>query len=256
MLHDILKAYPDLGSFFYGHWDSFAIGSDGFIVLMLVLLALAALLLVGGAVTYVLQAIAMVRIAKKQGAWRNIRIMACLPFARHFAFGKLAERSDAILLARDTDAKRRLWGRVLLLVGCLVVPVFTVMAVIAAVGLPGAQIFVLVVESSDEITRNLGKVGSILYVALVILALPILLVRWVLEDLFLLALVVLPIAGIVCLLAGIVLLAIIRTVNGICLYKVLCLYYEKKSALIRAVIGAVTGLSSAVLLAASYKKAE
>ena len=92
MIHEIIREYPGLGSFFYGHWESIELTSTAFLILMGVMLGILLVLVLGGLVGYVLQSVALTRIAKKMGAWRNIRIMACLPFVRYFAIGKLAER--------------------------------------------------------------------------------------------------------------------------------------------------------------------
>ncbi len=68
--------------------------------------------------------------------------------------------------------------------------------------------------------------------------------------------VILPIAGILCLILGVALIAWIRVLCGTCYYKVLRTVYAQKVALILTIIGAVTGLSPIVLFAASLKKAE
>ena len=84
MLYDVMRAYPDLGSFLYGHCKDIDMSATGFIVLCCVLFALLALLLVGGVGGYVLQSIALCRIAKRYGAGKKLRTKACFPFLRYF----------------------------------------------------------------------------------------------------------------------------------------------------------------------------
>ena len=130
MIHEIMREYPGLGSFFYGHWESIELTSTAFLILMGVMLGILLVLVLCGLVGYVLQSVALTRIAKKMGAWRNICIMACLPFVRYFAIGKLAERGDAVL----NTQKRRLWGRILLIGGCILIPLTVILLAVALIG--------------------------------------------------------------------------------------------------------------------------
>ena len=122
MLYDVMRAYPDLGSFLYGHCKDIDLSATGFIVLCCVLLALLALLLIGGVVGYVLQSVALCKIAKRYGAGKKLRTKACLPFVRYFAIGKMAERCDVV----QESSKRHLWGRILVIVCSIAVPITAV----------------------------------------------------------------------------------------------------------------------------------
>lgn len=255
MIRQILRHHPDLGSFWYGHWEDAELTPAAFLILAGVVFFLLALLVIGGIVGYVLQAIAVSKIAKRQGAWRNIRVMACFPFARHFAMGKVAERCDVLQNAE----KRRLWGRILLISACVLVPITVLSLIVAFVGLPGAQLFVLISEDGGSFLWNSGSellnvIMLLLYVLLVMIALPALLLALILDNTFYLLLVWLPFVGIAALLLGIVLVAIVRTLSGMCQYKLLRTCYADKVAMILTVIGAVTGLSPVLLFAASMKK--
>lgn len=255
MVRQLLRHHPDLGSFWYGHWEDVELTPPAFLILTGVVLSLLALLAIGGILGYVLQAIAVSKIAKRQGAWRNIRVMACFPFARHFAIGKVAERCDVL---QNTE-KRRLWGRILLISACVLVPITILSLVVAFVGLPGAQMFVLISEDGGSFLWSSGSellntIMLLLYVLLIMIALPALLLALILDNTFYLLLVWLPFVGIAALLLGIVLLAVIRTLSGMCQYKVLRTCYADKVALILTVIGAVTGLFPVLLFAASMKK--
>lgn len=255
MLRQLLREYPDLGSFWYGHWDNVQVTPVAFLILVGVLLSLLVLLVLGGIAGYVLQSVAVCKIAKKQGAWRNIRIMACFPFVRYFAMGKVAERCDVLHAAE----RRRLWGRILLICCCVLVPIAAISLVVAFIGLPGAQTFVMLAEDGGSFLWNadselLNMVMLLLYILLIAIALPALILALASNEVFLLVMVVLPFAGIVGLLLGVALVAVIRALNGMCCYKILRTCYADKVALILTVIGALTGLSSVALFAASLKK--
>lgn len=255
MIRQILRHHPDLGSFWYGHWEDVELTPLAFLILVGVVFSLLLLLVIGGIVGYVLQAIAVSKIAKRQGAWRNIRVMACFPFARHFAIGKVAERCDVLQHAE----KRRLWGRIMLISACVLLPITILSLIVAFVGLPGAQLFVLISEDGGSFLWNSGSellnvIMLLLYVLLIIIVLPALLLALVLDNTFYLLLVWLPFVGIAALLLGIVLVAIVRTLSGMCQYKVLRTCYADKVALLLTVIGALTGLSPVLLFAASLKK--
>lgn len=252
MLYDILRAHPTLGSFLYGHWEGFEIGTVAFLVMVFGFLALALALLLGGVVGYVLQSVALVGIAKKHGAWRNIRIMACLPFARYFAIGKLAERCDAMGSERQ---KPYLWGRILLIVCCLSIPVTAVALVLAAIGLPGTQLAVMFTESMDALfgtqdSLALSILVGVIVVVIILNLLPLLLLNGMIDGLIPFVMIVLPFVGLVCLLVGVALLALTRTLCGICYSKVLRTYFSSKTATVLAVVGAVSGLSPIILLVA------
>lgn len=246
MIHEIIREYPGLGSFFYGHWESIELTSTAFLILMGVMLGILLVLVLGGLVGYVLQSVAITKIAKKMGAWRNIRIMACLPFVRYFAIGKLAERGDAVL----NTQKRRLWGRLLLAVCCISIPFMVAALLIAAFGLIGTQMFAMV-NTTLEMAHN-----DLVYILAFIVFLPFILFYLVAYEWYALMMVILPIAGILCLISGVALIAWVRVLCGTCYYKVLRTVYAQKTALILTIIGAVTGLSPIVLFVASLKKAE
>ncbi len=256
MVYDIIREYPDLGSFWYGHWEDVELTPLAFLILVGVVFGLLLALVLALFVGYVLQSAALAKIGKRMGAWRNIRTMAALPFARYFAIGKLAERSDAV---HGTQGKRRLWGRILLICCCILIPITAVVLIIGIVGLPGTQLFAMLVESSDRAlggadSRVVTILVSLAYVLLVLIALPALLLNLISYELFALIMVALPIVGLVCLLVGVLLLAIVRTLCGVCYYKVLRSYFESKVAMALTVIGAVTGLTPIALFVASRKK--
>lgn len=256
MVYDIIREYPGIGSFFYGHWEDFELSAEGFLIVFLGILAVILLTCLCAIAGYVLQTIALTKIAKQQGAWRNIRIMACLPFTRYFAIGKLAERSDAM---QQIDSKRRLWGRILLITCCVAVPILIATLVLSVICLPGTQLFAMVV---DNIGGGIGSSNSklvdalvlALYVLLILIYLPAILVNIIDYDLLPFLMIVLPFVGLASLLVGMALLVLIRTLCGICYYKVLRTHFESKTALILTVVGAVTGLSPIVLFVASVKK--
>ena len=257
MLRQILREYPDLGSFWYGHWEDAELTPLAFLILMGVVLGLLLAFVLAVFVGYVLQSVALSKIAKKMGAWRNIRTMAALPFARCFAIGKLAERGDAVL----NTQKRRLWGRILLIGGCILIPLTVILLAVALIGLFGTQMFVLIAEDGGSFlweanSEVLNALMLILYVLLILIGLPALFLALVSNEIFYLALVVLPFVGIACLLLGTVVLALTRALCGVCYYKVLRTFFAQKTALLLTIIGAVTGLTPIVLFAASLKKAE
>ena len=258
MLRQLLREYPDLGSFLYGHWEDVELTPLAFLILMGVLLGLLLAFVLAVFVGYVLQSVALTKIAKKMGAWRNIRTMAAFPFARYFAIGKLAERGDAMW---GEEKKRRLWGRILLIGGCILVSLTVVLLAVALIGLFGTQMFMLISEDGGSFlweanSEFLNALMLILFVLLILIALPALLLALVAEETFYLILVVLPFVGIACLLLGTVVLAAIRALSGACYYKILRTVYAQKTALLLTIIGAVTGLTPIVLFAASLKKAQ
>ena len=254
MLYDVMRAYPDLGSFLYGHCKDIDMSATGFIVLCCVLFALLALLLVGGVGGYVLQSIALCKIAKRYGAGKKLRTKACFPFLRYFAIGKIVERCDVVSGAQ----KRRLWGRILVIVCSITVPIMVLLLTLAWIGLPGMQLLSILTESSGSITRGvdgvLAVVLSVLYVLLLLPGIPLMLLQLFGGDLYATLYVLLPFVGLVCLLVGALLVAVIRTLSGVCYYKILRGYYPNKRALTRTVIGAVTGWTPVVLFVASRKK--
>ena len=255
MVRDIVKEFPDLGSFLYGHWEDFEINYVAFLVLMGVLLSLLAMLVLGGVVGYVLQSVAIAKIAKKQGAWRNIRVMACLPFVRYFAIGKTAERYDAI----QVTEKRRLWGRILLILCCILIPVAVISLIVAFVGLPGVQMFVALMEDGgsflyDSNSTLVNAIMLILYIILVVIAIPLLLLAAFFEELAALVLVVLPIVGLGALLIGLTALIAARALSGTCYYKILRGHFAQKAALALTLVGAITGWTPVILFVASLKK--
>ena len=257
MVYDIINTYPDLGVLLYGHWRDIELSAEAFLIIVLGILAIILASCVFWLASYVFGSIALAKIAKKQGAWRNIRTMACLPFARYFAIGKLAERSDVVY---GIQGKRRLWGRILLICCCVLIPITVVILVIGIIGLPGTQLFAMLVESWDRAlsgadSRVVTILASLAYVLVVLIALPAMLLDMIAPGLFAFIMVALPIAGAVCLLVGVVLLAILRTLCGVCYYKVLRSYFESKVATVLTVIGAVTGLTAIILFVASRKKA-
>ena len=254
MLYDVMRAYPDLGSFLYGHCEDIDMSATGFIVLCCVLFALLALLLVGGVGGYVLQSIALCRIAKRYGAGKRLRTKACFPFLRYFAIGKIAERCDVVSGAQ----KRRLWGRILVIVCSVTVPIMVLSLLIAWIGLPGMQLLSILTESSGSTTRGvdgvLEVVLRVLYVLLVLPGLPLIILQIFASDLYATLYVLLPFIGLACLLAGALLVAVIRTLSGVCYYKMLRGYYPNKRALLLTIGGAVTGWMPVVLFIASRKK--
>ncbi len=255
MIHDVIREFPFLGSLFYGHWEDFELSAVLFLIIYLGALAVMLATCICGLVGYVLQSVALARIAKQQGAWRNIRIMAWLPFCRYFSVGKLAERCDVM----QNCEKRRLWGRILLISCCVLIPIVIVALIVAALSLPGTQLFALLIESGGDVigdsdSKLVNALILMVYVLFVLIALPIILFTLISYELFAFVLVALPIAGIVCLLFGVAILAIIRTLGGVCYLKVLREYFESRTALILTVIGQVTGLMPVVLLVASLKK--
>ena len=246
MIDEIIREYPGLGSFFYGHWDSIEISSTVLLIFILGMIAVALLILLSGLIGYVVQSMALTRLAKKMGAWRNIRIMACLPFVRYFSIGKLAERSDAVL----GNEKRRLWGKLLLIVCCFSIPFMIAALLIAAFGLVGTQTFAMV-DRVIDMSHN-----ELVYILALIVLLPFVLLNLVAYEWYAFMMVTLPIAGILCLILGVALLAWVRTLCGMCYYRVLRTVYAQKTALILTVIGAVTGLSPIVLFVASLQKTQ
>ena len=162
------------------------------------------------------------------------------------AIGKLAERGDAVL----NTQKRRLWGRLLLAVCCISIPFMVAALLIAAFGLIGTQMFAMV-NSALEMAHN-----ELVYILALIVFLPFILFYLVAYEWYALMMVILPIAGILCLILGVALIAWVRVLCGTCYYKVLRTVYAQKTALILTIIGAVTGLTPIVLFAASLKKAE
>ena len=255
MVRQIVRDYPDLGSFWYGHWEDVELTPASFLIIAGMIFLFLLALVLGGIAGYVFGAIGVSKIAKKQGAWRNIRIMACFPFVRYFAVGKTAERCDVLQNAEN----RRLWGRRLLICSCILVPVAVIALIIAIVGIPGAQLFVMIAEDGGSFlwdcdVKLVNVVMLILYVLLVVIALPVILLALVAEEMFSLVFVLAPFAGILGLLVGIALVAIIRTQSGKCYYKMLRTVYAEKTAMILTVAGALTGLSPFVLFAASVKK--
>ena len=92
MVYDVVREYPDLGSFLYGHWETIELGTVAFLIFCGVLLIGLLTTLAGGVIGYVLQSVALCRIAKRYGAGKRLRTKACLPFVRYFAIGKMAER--------------------------------------------------------------------------------------------------------------------------------------------------------------------
>ncbi len=258
MVYDIIREYPGLGSFLYGHWEDIELSTEAFLIIVSGVLMSILATCICGLVGYVLGSLALAKIAKKQGAWRNIRTMACLPFARYFVIGKLAERSDAV---HGTQGKRRLWGRLLFICCCVLIPITAAVLLIGIIGVPGTQVFAMLIESSNRAlggadSRVVTILASLAYVLLVLIALPALLLNLISSELFALVMVALPIVGAVCLLVGVVLLAIVRTLCGVCYYKVLRSYFESKVAMILTVIGAVTGLTPIALFVASRKKTQ
>ena len=256
MLYEVMRAYPDLGSFLYGHCKDIDLSATGFIVLCCVLLALLALLLIGGVVGYVLQSVALCKIAKRYGAGKKLRTKACLPFVRYFAIGKMAERCDVVSGAQ----KRRLWGRILVIVCSIAVPITAVLLILAWIGLPGIQLLSILAESADSITRDvdgvLAVVLSVLYVLLLLPGIPLMLLQIFSSDLYATLYVLLPFIGLVCLIVGTLLVAAIRALSGVCYYKILRGYFVSKSALLLTIGGAVTGWMPVVLFIASRKRAE
>jgi hypothetical protein len=256
MVRQILKEFPDLGSFWYGHWEDVELTPLAFFILVGIVFGLLLALALAGVIGYVLQSVAVSKIAKRMGAWRNIRIMAWFPFVRHFAVGKVSERCDVL---QNTE-KRRLWGRILLIGGCILVPLAVILLTVALIGLFGTQLFVLIAEDGgsflwDTNSELLNVLMLILFVLLIIIALPALLLALVAEETFYLILVVLPFVGIACLLLGTVVLAVIRVLCGTCYYKVLRTAFAQKTALVLTIIGAITGLTAIILFVASRKKA-
>lgn len=251
MVYDIVGEYPFLGSFFYGHWETFELNFTGFLLLAGSMLALLLLLFLGGAVGYVLQSIALCKIAKQQGAWRRIRVMACLPFARYFTVGKIAERCDAVL----GKEKRRLWGRLMCICCCVLIPLTAVVLILAAIGLPGLQLVVMISECGNDILSGAGSpvIETLLTVCFVLVVLPVFLIDLLSSETCLLLLIVMPILAIVCFVAGTVCLGVLRTLYGICYHKVLRMYYTQKTATVLSVVCAVTGLFPFALFVASRR---
>ena len=256
MVYDVVREYPDLGSFLYGHWETIELGTVAFLIFCGVLLIGLLTTLAGGVIGYVLQSVALCRIAKRYGAGKRLRTKACLPFVRYFAIGKMAERCDVVSGAQ----KRRLWGRILVIVCCILIPIAVVSLLLGGIGLFGTQVFAMLTESSGSILDDadgvMEIVTGVLYILLLLPSVPLLLLLWFRTETLALLMVVLPFIGLVCLLVGALLVAVIRTLSGVCYYKMLRGYFVPKSALLLTVGGAVTGWTPVVLFIASRKRFE
>ena len=254
MVYDVVREYPDLGSFLYGHWESIELGTAAFLILCGVLLIGLLTTLACGVIGYVLQSVALCKIAKRYGAGKQLRTKACLPFVRYFAIGKMAERCDVVSSAQ----KRRLWGRILVITCSIMVPIAVLMLILGGLGFFGTQFFAMLTESSgsifDDADGAVEIVTGVLYILFVVPALPFLLLLWFETETFALLMVVLPFIGLACLLVGTLLVTVIRTLSGVCYYKILRGYFPDKSALLLTVGGAVTGWTPVVLFIASRKK--
>ena len=255
MVYDVVREYPNLGSFLYGHWESIELGTVAFLILCGVLLIGLLTTLACGVIGYVLQSVALCKIAKRYGAGKKMRIKACLPFVRYFAIGKMAERCDVV----TGTEKRRLWGRILVVVCSILIPIAVVLLLLGGIGFFGMQFFAMLTESSGSILDDADGVIEIVTVVLYILfllpALPFLLLLWFKTETLALLMVVLPFIGLVCLLVGAISVAVIRTLSGVCYYKILRGYFVSKSALLLTIGGAVTGWTPVVLFIASRKRA-
>lgn len=255
MLQDIINDYPGLGPLLYGQWKNSELNGKGFLILVGTVSAVLLLVLACGIAGYALQSVALCRIAKKQGAWRNIRTMACLPFARYFALGKIAERCDVI----QNSEKRRLWGKRVLIVCCLIVPLIIALLLVAVIGIFGTQLLIMIGENQNSITRGIDSdvlrfVINVVDVFLCIIALPALLLNAFANELFTFLMVSLPFAGFLCLLLGMACTAVVRTLCGKCYYRILCTYYGDTTSIVWTVVGALMGWTPIVLFAASLKK--
>ena len=253
MVYDVVREYPDLGSFLYGHWETIELGTVAFLILCGVLLVGLLTTLACGVIGYVLQSVALCKIAKRYGAGKQLRTKACLPFVRYFAIGKMAERCDVV----DGTEKRRLWGRILVITCSIMVPIAVLMLILGGLGFFGTQFFAMLTESSGSLGDADGGmeiVTVVLYILLLLPSVPLLLLLWFKTETFALLMVVLPFVGLVCLLVGALLVAVIRTLSGVCYYKMLRGYFVPKSALLLTIGGAVTGWTPVVLFIASRKK--
>ena len=254
MVYDVVREYPDLGSFLYGHWESIELGTAAFLILCGVLLIGLLTTLACGVIGYVLQSVALYKIAKRYGAGKQLRTKACLPFVRYFAIGKMAERCDVVSGAQ----KRRLWGRILVITCSIMVPIAVLMLILGGLGFFGTQFFAMLSESSgsifDDANGVVEIVTGVLYILFLVPALPFLLLLLFETETFALLMVVLPFIGLACLLVGTLLVAAVRTLSGVCYYKILRGYFPDKSALLLTVGGAVTGWTPVVLFIASRKK--
>lgn len=255
MVYDVVREYPDLGSFLYGHWETIELGTVAFLILCGMLLVGALLTLAGGIVGYVLQSVALCKIAKRYGAGKKLRIKACFPFLRYFAIGKMAERCDVV----QESSKRLLWGRILVITCSIMVPIAVLSLVLGGLGFFGTQFFAMLTESLGSIFDDADGVMEIVAVVLFILfllpSIPLLLLLWFESETFALLMVVLPFVGLACLLVGTLLVAVIRALSGVCYYKILRGYFVSKSALLLTIGGAVTGWMPVVLFIASRKRA-
>lgn len=253
MVYDVVREYPDLGSFLYGHWESIELGTVAFLILCGVLLIGLLTTLACGVIGYVLQSVALCKIAKRYGAGKKLRTKACLPFVRYFAIGKMAERCDVV----SGTQKRRLWGRILVITCSIMVPIAVLMLILGGLGFFGTQFFAMLTESSgaimDDADGAIGVVTVVLFVLCLLPAIPLLLLLWFETETLALLMVVLPFIGLVCLLVGALLVAVIRTLSGVCYYKMLRGYFPDKSALLLIIGGAVTGWTPVVLFLASRK---
>ena len=254
MVYDVVREYPDLGSFLYGHWESIELGTVAFLSLCGVLLIGLLTTLACGVIGYVLQSVALCRIAKRYGAGKQLRTKACLPFVRYFAIGKMAERCDVV----TGTEKRRLWGRILVVVCSILIPIAVVLLLLGGLGFFGTQFFAMLSESSgsmfDDADGVMEIVTGVLYILFVVPVIPLLLLLWFETETFALLMVVLPFIGLACLLVGVISVAAIRTLSGVCYYKMLRGYFVPKSALLLTIGGAVTGWTPVVLFIASRKK--
>ena len=118
----------------------------------------------------------------------------------------------------------------------------------------------MLTESSGSILDDadgvMEIVTGVLYILFLLPAMPLLILFWFESETFALLMVVLPFVGLACLLVGTLLVAVIRTLSGVCYYKMLRGYFVPKSALLLTVGGAVTGWTPVVLFIASRKRFE
>ena len=67
MVRQIVRDYPDLGSFWYGHWEDVELTPAWFLIIAGMIFLFLLALVLGGIAGYVFGAIGVSKIAKKQG---------------------------------------------------------------------------------------------------------------------------------------------------------------------------------------------
>ena len=197
-----------------------------------------------GIVGYVLQGIALGKIAKGQGAVKVISRLVWVPYARYYAIGKLGERCEA---RRAKHARVR---------GKPMVAICTPLSVLAAICAVASFVLIVLPLLLLLLIRLLDSDGlpGILQIIAYVFVFAIFLVAFAVEDGALLLLGLCFMLGILLLVASLALSLAARIPQYVCFAKILREYFEPPTCHLLTVLSVLLGAFPITLLIASFRQ--